>query len=131
MQRRILFLLALLILTGCGHHHHRDKGSLPAGPREATVQFFGHGCFLVSSSLGINILIDPFNPNVLNYPVKEGSIPADIVLVTHEDESANNTDLAARSPQILRSTMAGRVNLANRGLNPAGLTRAANLPGAH
>ncbi len=102
MQRRILFLLALLILTGCGHHRHRDKGSVPAGPRETTVQFFGHCCFLVSSSLGINILIDPFNPNLLNYPVKEGSIPTDIVLVTHEDESANDTDLAAGSPQILR-----------------------------
>jgi L-ascorbate metabolism protein UlaG (beta-lactamase superfamily) len=113
MQRRILFLLALLILTGCGHHRHREKGSVPAGPREATVQFFGHGCFLVSSSLGINILIDPFNPNLLNYPVKEGSIPADIVLVTHEDESANDTDLAAGSPQILRSTMAAGVNRAN------------------
>jgi hypothetical protein len=113
MQRRILFLLALLILTGCGHRHHREKGSLPAGPREATVQFLGHGCFLVTSSLGLNILTDPFNPKILNYPVKEGSIPADIVLVSHEDESANDTDLAAGSPQILRSTMAAGVNRAN------------------
>jgi L-ascorbate metabolism protein UlaG (beta-lactamase superfamily) len=114
MQRRILLLLlALLFLSGCGHRHHREKGSLPAGPRETTVQFFGHGCFLVTSSLGINILTDPFNPRLLNYPVKEGSIPADIVLVSHEDESANNTDLAAGSPQILRSTMAAGVNRAN------------------
>jgi L-ascorbate metabolism protein UlaG (beta-lactamase superfamily) len=111
MQRRISLLLALLVLTGCGHH--RNKAALPAGPREATVQFLGHGCFLVSSSLGLNILVDPFNPKILNYPVKEGSIPADIVLVTHEDETANYTDLAAGSPQVLRSTMAGGVNRAN------------------
>src|SRR5260370_2492475 len=104
MQRRILFLLALLILTGCGHHRHRDKGSVPAGPREANVQFFGHFCFLVSSSLGINILIDPFNPNLLNYPVMAGSIATDIILVTHEDKCATETALAACSPPILRGT---------------------------
>jgi L-ascorbate metabolism protein UlaG (beta-lactamase superfamily) len=116
MQRRIPFflpLLAFLILTGCGHRHHRDRGSIPAGPREATVQFLGHGCFLITSSLGLNILTDPFNPKLLNYPVKEGSIPADIVLISHEDETANDTDLAAGSPQILRSTMAAGVNRAN------------------
>jgi L-ascorbate metabolism protein UlaG (beta-lactamase superfamily) len=111
MQRRISLLFVLLVLTGCGHH--RNKGALPAGPREVTVQFLGHGCFLVSSSLGLNILVDPFNPKILSYPVKEGSIPADIVLVTHEDETANDTDLAAGSPQILRSTMAAGVNRAN------------------
>jgi L-ascorbate metabolism protein UlaG (beta-lactamase superfamily) len=111
MQRPLSLLLVLFILTGCGHRRHKE--ALPAGPREATVQFLGHGCFLVSSSLGLNILVDPFNPKVLGYPVKEGSIPADIVLVTHEDETANDTDLAAGSPQILRSSMAAGVNRAN------------------
>jgi L-ascorbate metabolism protein UlaG (beta-lactamase superfamily) len=113
MQRRIFLLLPILILTGCFHHRQREKGAIPAGPREATVQFLGHGCFQITSSLGLNILIDPFNPKVLTYPVKEGSIPADIVLVTHEDETANDTDLAAGSPQIVRSTMAAGVNRAN------------------
>jgi L-ascorbate metabolism protein UlaG (beta-lactamase superfamily) len=115
MRRSILFLLAILLLAGC-HHRPRPEAQqahVPAGPREVTIQFLGHTCFLISSSLGINILTDPFNPSVLSYPVKPGSVPADIIMVTHEDETANFTDLASGSPVILRSSMASGVNRAN------------------
>src|ERR1700733_674247 len=117
MRRCILFLLAILSLAGCHHRRHREapqaQAHAPAGPRQVTIQYLGHTCFLITSSLGLNILTDPFNPSVLTYPVKVGSVPADIIFVTHEDETANFTDLASGSPVILRSSMASGVNRAN------------------
>ena len=114
MRRSILFLSALIFLTGCHHRRQpKEQAHVPAGPRQVSIQFLGHNCFLISSSLGLNILTDPFNPSVLGYPVKAGSIPSDVVLVTHEDETANYTDLASGSPVILRSSMASGVNRAN------------------
>jgi len=114
MRRSILFLLAILLLAGC-HHRRREQpqAHAPAGPRQVTIEYLGHTCFLISSSLGLSILADPFNPSVLSYPVKPGAVPADIILVTHEDETANFTDLASGSPVILRSSMASGVNRAN------------------
>jgi L-ascorbate metabolism protein UlaG (beta-lactamase superfamily) len=115
MRRSILFLLAILLLVGCHHRRPREQKQthVPAGPRQVTIEYLGHTCFLITSSLGLNILTDPFNPSVLSYPVKAGSVPADIILVTHEDETANYTDLASGSPVILRSSMASGVNRAN------------------
>jgi L-ascorbate metabolism protein UlaG (beta-lactamase superfamily) len=115
MRRCILFLLPILFLAGCQHHRRREGApqAHPIGPRQVTIQYLGHTCFLITSSLGLNILTDPFNPSVLCYPVKAGSVPADIIFVTHEDETANFTDLASGSPVILRSSMASGVNRAN------------------
>jgi hypothetical protein len=133
MRRCILFLLAILFLAGCQHRHHREgqqQAHVPTGPRQVTIQFLGHTCFLITSSLGINILTDPFNPSVLNYPVKAGSVPADIIFVTHEDETANFTDLASGSPVILRSSMASGVNRANGVLIRGVRTSSENLSAA-
>jgi L-ascorbate metabolism protein UlaG (beta-lactamase superfamily) len=117
MRRCILFLFAILLLAGCQHRHRHEgqqpQAHVPVGPRQVTIQFLGHASFLITSSLGINILTDPFNPSVLPYPVKAGAVPADITLVTHEDETANFTDMASGSPVILRSSMASGVNRAN------------------
>jgi len=111
MHRRISLFLAILLLAGCGHKHRHERiKAASIGPLETTVEFLGHGCFRVSSSLGLSILLDPFNPGVLSYPVKVGSIPADVVLITHENETANYADLASGSPQIFRSSMATGVN---------------------
>jgi len=114
MRRSILFLLAILLLVGC-HPRRREtpQTHVPAGPRQITIEFLGHTCFLITSSLGLNVLTDPFNPSALTYPVKAGSVPADVIFVTHEDETANFTDLASGSPVILRSSMASGVNRAN------------------
>jgi|GEM_PF-35936 len=110
-----LFLAAtLLLLAGCGHRRHReDNRPQYTGPGQATVQYFGHGCFRVSSSIGLSVVIDPFNPAVLNYPVKPVSIPGDVVLITHEDDTADDTDLVSGSPQIFRSSMGVGVDRAS------------------
>src|SRR5208337_3033853 len=112
MHRSISLLLAVLLLVGCWSRHKHNEPAY-TGPREVTIEWLGHGCFRVTSSIGLTILTDPFNPSVLNYPVKAGSVPADVVIVTHEDDTANYTDLAAGSPIIFRSSMANGVNRAS------------------
>lgn len=112
MHRSISLLLAVLLLVGCWSRHKNNEPAY-TGPREVTIEWLGHGCFRVTSSIGLTILTDPFNPSVLNYPVKAGSVPADVVIVTHEDDTANYTDLASGSPIIFRSSMASGVNRAS------------------
>jgi beta-lactamase family protein len=114
MYRRISLLLAFLLLVGCGSRHkEKENGSVYIGPREVTIEWLGHGCFRVTSSIGLTILTDPFNPSVLNYPVKVASVPADVILITHEDNTSNFTDLVSGSPIIFRSSMARGVNRAS------------------
>ncbi len=131
MHRITPLLLAILLLVGCGsrHKHHAEEPAY-TGPREATIEWLGHGCFRVSSSIGLSFLTDPFNPQTLNYPVKPGTVPADVVLVTHEDDTANYTDLASGSPIIFRSSMASGVNRASgvlvRGIQTSSESLSAN-----
>ncbi len=113
MHRITPLLLALLLLVACGSRHRHHEEPAYTGPREVTIEWLGHGCFRVSSSIGLTILTDPFDPQTLSYPVKPGSVPADVVLVTHEDDTANYTDLASGSPIIFRSSMASGVNRAS------------------
>jgi hypothetical protein len=113
MYRITPLLLALLLLVGCGSRHRHHAEPAYTGPREVTIEWLGHGCFRVSSSIGLTVLTDPFNPQTLSYRVKPGTVPADVVLVTHEDETANYTDLASGSPIIFRSSMASGVNRAS------------------
>ena len=112
MHRSFSLLLAVLLLSGCWSRH-KQKENAYTGPREVTVQWLGRGCFRVTSSLGLTILTDPFNPKLVGGSVKASSVAADVVLVTHEDDTANYTDLAAGSPIIFRSSMAKGVNRAS------------------
>jgi len=112
MHRSVSLLLAVLLLSGCWSRH-KQKENAYTGPREVTVQWLGRGCFRVTSSLGLTILTDPFNPKLVGGSVKASSVAADVVLVTHEDDTANYTDLAAGSPIIFRSSMAKGVNRAS------------------
>jgi L-ascorbate metabolism protein UlaG (beta-lactamase superfamily) len=129
MYRILPLVVALLLLVGCGHRHHEAPAY--TGPRQATIQWLGHGCFRVTSSIGLTVLTDPFNPQTLNYPVKAGSVAADVVLVTHEDDTANYTDLASGSPIIFRSSMASGVNRASgilvRGVRTSSESLSANV----
>lgn len=112
MYRRTSLLLSVLLLAGCWSRHKHNEVAY-TGPREVTIEWLGQGCFRVSSSIGLTILTDPFNPRTLNTHLKAGSVPADVVLVTHEDDTANFTDLASGSPIIFRSSMAAGVNRAS------------------
>jgi L-ascorbate metabolism protein UlaG (beta-lactamase superfamily) len=112
MHRSVSLLLAILLLSGCWSRHKQHENAY-TGPREVTIEWLGRGCFRVTSSLGLTILTDPFNPKLVGGSVKPGSVAADVVLVSHEDDTANYTDLAAGSPIIFRSSMAEGVNRAS------------------
>jgi len=112
MHRSVSLLLAVLLLSGCWSRHKRNEKAY-TGPREVTIQWLGRGCFRVTSSLGLTILTDPFNPKLVGGSVKTASVAADVVLITHEDDTANYTDLVAGSPIIFRSSMAAGVNRAS------------------
>jgi len=112
MHRSVSLLLAVLLLSGCWSRHKKHENAY-TGPREVTIEWLGRGCFRVTSSLGLTILTDPFNPKLVGGSAKAGSVAADVVLVSHEDETANYTDLAASSPIIFRSSMAEGVNRAS------------------
>lgn len=108
MYRSTSLLLAVLLLVGCWSRHKRNEAA-DIGPREVTIEWLGHGCFRVTSSIGLTIITDPFNPHA----AKVATVPADVILITHEDDTANYTDLVSGSPIIFRSSMASGVNRAS------------------
>ncbi|MFH1484843.1 MAG: MBL fold metallo-hydrolase, partial [Chloroflexota bacterium] len=67
---------------------------------EAALQYFGHATFLLTSSGGTKVLIDPLVERVgYNVPTVKG---VDIVTVSHEHSDHNNVAMAADSPTVLR-----------------------------
>jgi len=126
MHRRISLLIAVLLLAGCWSRHKHNEPAY-SGPREVTIDWLGHGCFRVTSSIGLTIVTDPFNPHATG---KVATVPADVVLITHEDESSNYTDLVSGSPIIFRSSMAGGVNRASGVLIRGVQTSSENLVAA-
>jgi len=105
----LLFLFIVLLLVGCrARHKHNEAAEI--GPREVTIEWLGHGCFRVTSSIGLTIITDPFNPHASG---KVTTVSADVILITHEDDSSNYTDLVSGSPIIFRSSMASGVNRAS------------------
>jgi hypothetical protein len=109
MHRSTSLLLLVLLLVGCRVRHKHNEAA-DVGPREVTIEWLGHGCFRVTSSIGLTIITDPFNPHATG---KVATVPADVVLITHEDDTANFTDLVSGSPIIFRSSMASGVNRAS------------------
>jgi L-ascorbate metabolism protein UlaG (beta-lactamase superfamily) len=75
-------------------------------PAAGTVQlqWLGQSCFLLTSSQGTKLLIDPPNPPT-GYSIDPIS-GVDVVLVTHEHSDHNYVALATGSPLILRGLSA-------------------------
>jgi L-ascorbate metabolism protein UlaG (beta-lactamase superfamily) len=109
MYRSISLLFAVLLLAGCWSRHKHEEPAY-TGPREVTIEWLGHGCFRVTSSIGLTIITDPFNPHATG---KVATVTADVILITHEDDTSNFTDLVSGSPIIFRSSMASGVNRAS------------------
>ncbi|MBV9298426.1 MAG: MBL fold metallo-hydrolase [Verrucomicrobia bacterium] len=125
MYRCISLVLAVLLLVGCWSRHKHNEAA-DTGPHAVTIEWLGHGCFRVTSSIGLTIITDPFNPHTN----KVATVPADIVLITHEDDTSNYTDLVRGSPVIFRSSMAGGVNRASGVLIRGTQTSSENLAAA-
>ncbi len=68
-----------------------------------TLRWFGHAFFLVTSSDGVRVAMDPFGD--IGYPAPE--VGADVVTVSHEHGDHNAPGRLAGSPAILRGLEAG------------------------
>lgn len=62
------------------------------------ITWFGHSCFLIESSTGDKILMDPFHKCLGGYPYK-GS--ADIITISHDHFDHNYTDLINPGSMII------------------------------
>jgi len=91
--------LALVSAVGFGF-------SLIVSPNSAdalTLRWFGHAFFLVTSSDGVRVAMDPYGD--IGYPMPE--VDADVVTVSHGHGDHNGADRLAGSPVILRGLKAG------------------------
>ena len=73
------------------------------GAEAATLRWFGHAFFLVTSPQGVRVALDPFGD--IGYPLPD--VAADIVTVSHEHGDHNNPGLLTGAPVVLRGLMAG------------------------
>mgnify|MGYP001369154958 CR=1 FL=1 len=76
--------------------------------QHTTIKWLGNSCFLVTSTDGKRILIDPFSRRWARedrYGLREPRIPADIVLVTHEDNDHNALDIVPGSFFVVRGNL--------------------------
>jgi len=65
-----------------------------------TVTWLGHPTFILKTSTGLAVLLDPMNDSV-GYPLTPVA-GMDLVTVSHEHADHNNLALATGSPQVLR-----------------------------
>lgn len=66
---------------------------------QVTVRWYGHACFLITSSTGVKVLTDPFDATV-GYPVPQ--VEADVVTSSHDHFDHNNVSAARGNPVVLK-----------------------------
>ncbi len=77
--------------------------SSPDAAQAVTLRWFGHAFFLMTSTEGVRVAMDPFGE--IGYPLPE--VAADVVTVSHEHGDHNGADRLAGSPVILRGLKPG------------------------
>ena len=77
--------------------------SSPDAAQAVTLRWFGHAFFLMTSTEGVRVALDPFGE--IGYPLPE--VAADVVTVSHEHGDHNGADRLAGSPVILRGLKPG------------------------
>ncbi|MBC7326950.1 MBL fold metallo-hydrolase [bacterium] len=65
------------------------------------ILWLGHACFLITSSSGLRIITDPYEPNIGYAPVNES---ADIVTVSHDHFDHNAVKEVKGNPEIVRKS---------------------------
>ncbi|MBI2858281.1 MAG: MBL fold metallo-hydrolase [Chloroflexi bacterium] len=91
-----LALLLVVLAVGCG-----GPSAAPAGKgASADLRWFGQSAFLLTSSQGTRILIDP--PSAATGYAISPIDGVDAVLVTHEHSDHNNVSVATGSPLVVR-----------------------------
>ncbi len=77
-------------------------------PEYTSIKWLGNSCFLVAGKSGTRVLIDPFSRRWARedrYGLREPRIPADIVMVTHEDNDHNALDIVPGSFFVVRGNL--------------------------
>jgi L-ascorbate metabolism protein UlaG (beta-lactamase superfamily) len=99
------FVQALLSFIPTAHGSCRDPdvargfGSLAyAGNVDATIQYFGHNFFLITTAKGTRIVADPLGPGWYPNP----NVAADVVTVGKEMFNHNAVQIVLGNPLILR-----------------------------
>lgn len=71
-----------------------------------TIKFLGHACFLITTSEGVCILTDPYEPGGFGGQIGYEPItdPVDVALVSHEHADHNYVEGLPGTPQILRDS---------------------------
>ena len=106
-------LLCLVVTAGCARSRRTDTPEpAPVGPPQVTVRWLGHGSFQLTSSIGLTVITDPFSPKAVGYPLPP-NLRADVVLTSHETETANHVERIGGNPQLLRSRLAAGATRAN------------------
>ena len=100
---RISCLLVCALLVGCGGGDALISGR-QAPPKQARVDWLGHECFLLTSSLGTSILTNPYPPGTTSRTLRANLKP-DIVLVSNEQPECNNVDAMENTPSVFRGAM--------------------------
>lgn len=115
MIARLLTLTALaLSLTGCGlwPFHKSAQPEAQGQQRLVRIDWFGHQCFRIRSTLGISILTNPFAPGTTGFAQPKGLAP-EVVLSTTESPDANYVDMVDNTPNLLRSSVGVGTNVAS------------------
>ena len=63
------------------------------------VRYLGHSCFLVSSSKGSSVVIDPYSQRI---PYELPQVEPDIVLVSHEHHDHNAYYRFENNPMLVK-----------------------------
>jgi hypothetical protein len=115
--RRFLPAALAVLLAGCGG---RTIQQPEAGPQKLVrVDWFGHQCFRIRSTLGVSILTNPFAPGTVDFSQPKNLQP-EIVLVTNEESDTNYIDMVDSTPHILRGSVGVGTNTA-RGIRIVGV----------
>jgi L-ascorbate metabolism protein UlaG (beta-lactamase superfamily) len=101
-----VFCSALLIFTSSVRSSCRDLdvarrswGSLAyAASTDATIQYFGHNFFLITSTKGTRIITDPLGPGWYSTP----NVIGDVVTVGKETPNHNAVHIVRGNPLVLR-----------------------------
>ena len=103
--RASVLICALLFLSSSAHSSCRDPevvrgfGSVAyAASVDATIQYFGHNFFLITTSKGTRIVTDPLGPGWYPNP----NVVGDVVTVGKEMFNHNAVQIVRGNPLILR-----------------------------
>lgn len=107
-----------MLLWGCGSVEKTETR------RYVRVDWWGHTCFQITSSLGVKVLTNPFQPGAAPFRQPPDMRP-DLLLVSKERNDFNHVDLPENAPRILRGAATLGAN------NVAGLTVTAVATGAN